>query len=151
RDQPGQPDDIGAFGFRRLDDLGGGHHDAEVDDLEVVTLQHDADDVLADVVDVALHGGEHDLAGGIAAVAGHAIGEVARLFLFHERHEVSDRLLHHAGRLHHLRQEHFSVTEEIADNVHAGHQRAFDHVQRPLDRQPRGFGVFLDEFGDTVH
>ena len=70
RDQAGQPDDVGAFGLGGLDDLGGGHHDAEVDHLEIVTLQHDADDVLADVVDVALDGGEHDLAGGVAAVAG---------------------------------------------------------------------------------
>ena len=30
------------------------HHDAEVDDVEVVALEHDADDVLADVVHVAL-------------------------------------------------------------------------------------------------
>ena len=70
-----------------------------------------------------------------------AVGEVARLFLFHERHQIGDRLLHHARRLHHLRQEHFAVAEQVADDVHAGHQRAFDHVERALDRQPRGFGV----------
>ena len=80
-----------------------------------------------------------------------AVGEIARLFLFHERHQIGDRLLHHARRLHHLRQEHLAVAEEVADDVHAGHQRAFDHVQRPLDRQPRGFGVRFDEFGDAVH
>ena len=38
------------------------HHHAEVDDLEVVALEHDADDVLADVVHVALDGGQQDLA-----------------------------------------------------------------------------------------
>src|SRR6185295_18595036 len=126
-----------------------GHHDAEVDHLEIVTLQYDADDVLADVVDVALHGGEHDLAGGVAAVGRRTIGEVARLFLFHERHQIGDRLLHHARRLYHLGQEHLSVAEEIADDVHTGHERAFDDVQRALHRQPRGFGVLLDEFGDA--
>ena len=31
-------------------------------DLVVVAAEHDADDVLADVVDVALHGRHHDLA-----------------------------------------------------------------------------------------
>ena len=36
------------------------HHDAEVDHLVVVALEDDADDVLADVVDVALDGGEQD-------------------------------------------------------------------------------------------
>ena len=39
------------------------HHHAEVDDLVVVAAEDDADDVLADVVDVALHGGRHDRAG----------------------------------------------------------------------------------------
>ena len=41
-----------------------GHHHAHVDDLEVVALEHDGDDVLADVVHVALDGGDDDLALG---------------------------------------------------------------------------------------
>ena len=45
--------------------------------------------------------------------------------------QVGDRLLHHARRLHHLRQEHLALAEQVADDVHAGHQRPFDHVQRP--------------------
>ena len=48
---------------RRLEDLCRRHHDAEVDDLVVVALEDHADDVLADVVDVALDGGEQDAAG----------------------------------------------------------------------------------------
>ena len=57
-DQPAQPDDVHALPARGLQDLGARHHHAEVDDLVVVALQHDAHDVLADVVDVALHGGQ---------------------------------------------------------------------------------------------
>ena len=38
-----------------------GDHHAHVDDLVVVAREHDADDVLADVVDVAFDGGEDDL------------------------------------------------------------------------------------------
>ena len=151
RDQAGQADDVGALGFRGLDDLGGRHHDAEVDHLEIVTLQDDADDVLADVVDVALDGREHDLAGGLAAVAGNAVGEVARLLLFHERHQIGHRLLHHARGFHHLRQEHLAVAEEVADDVHAGHQRAFDHIERTLGDFARVLGIGLDIFGDAVH
>ncbi len=127
-----------------------GHHHAEVDHLEIIALEHDADDVLADVVNVALHGGEHDLAGVLPPIAGDSGGEVARLLFFHERHQIGDRLLHDARGFHHLRQEHLPVAEEIADDVHAGHQRAFDDVQRALDREPRSFGVFLDIFGDAV-
>ena len=52
--------------LRRLEDLRRRHHDAEVDDLVVVAGEHDADDVLADVVDVALDGRHHDLAGALA-------------------------------------------------------------------------------------
>ena len=38
------------------------HHHAEIDDLVAVAAEHDADDVLADVVDVALDRREDDLA-----------------------------------------------------------------------------------------
>ena len=48
---------------RRLEDARPGHHDAQVDDLVVVAAEHDAHDVLADVVDVALDRGHDDLAG----------------------------------------------------------------------------------------
>ena len=72
RDQAGQPDDVGLLGPRGLEDLRRRHHDAEVDHLVVVALEHDADDVLADVVHVALHGRHHDLAGGAALAAGRS-------------------------------------------------------------------------------
>ena len=62
RDQAGQPDDVGLLGDRGLQDLVRRHHHAEIDHVVIVALEHDADDVLADVVDVALDGGEHDLA-----------------------------------------------------------------------------------------
>ena len=71
--------------------------------------------------------------------------------LLHERHQVGDRLLHHARRLHHLRQEHLAGAEQVADDVHAVHQRAFDHVERALGLEPRLLGVGLDEIGDAVH
>ena len=47
---------------RGVEDLVARHHHAEVDDLVAVAAEHHADDVLADVVDVALDGGHHDLA-----------------------------------------------------------------------------------------
>ena len=42
--------------------------------------------------------------------------------LFHERQQISDRLLHHAGALDHLRQEHLARPEQVADDIHAVHQ-----------------------------
>ena len=66
-------------------------------------------------------------------------------FGFHERHQIGDRFLHDAGGLHHLRQKHLAAAEEIADDVHAVHQRAFDDVQRPLMLVAGFFHVFVDD------
>jgi hypothetical protein len=49
----------------RLDEPGRWHVHAQVMDLEVGHIEHEADDVLADVVDVALDGADDDLAGGL--------------------------------------------------------------------------------------
>ena len=46
--------------FDLLDHLGDRHLDAEVVHLVAVVGEDDVDEVLADVVDVALDGGEHD-------------------------------------------------------------------------------------------
>jgi hypothetical protein len=54
RDEAGQADDVHLVLLRCIEDLIAGHHDAEVDDLVVVAAEHHPDDVLADVVDVAL-------------------------------------------------------------------------------------------------
>ena len=59
-------------------------------------------------------------------------------------------LLHHPRGFHHLRQEHLARAEQIADDVHARHQRTFDHVERPLGDQARFLDVLHDEIGDAV-
>ena len=74
-----------------------------------------------------------------------------RLLRLDERHEVRDRLLHHARRLHHLRQEHLAGAEEVADDVHAVHQRPLDHLDRPLGLLARLLGVLDDPGGDPLH
>ena len=56
---------------------------------------------------------------------------VGVLLGLHVGQEMGHGLLHHAGGLHHLRQEHLARAEQVADDAHAGHQRAFDDVQRP--------------------
>ncbi|MCY1223882.1 hypothetical protein D9M72_360220 [compost metagenome] len=126
RDQAGKTDDIDLLLLGHFEDLGGRHHDAEVDDLVIVAGEHDADDVLADVVHVALDRRHQDLAGAFARFA--AIGKLLRL---HVRQQHGNRLLHDACGFHHLRQEHLAGTEEVADDVHAGHQRTLNNVQRP--------------------
>src|ERR1700694_4300007 len=62
RDQAGQTDDIGVFFARGLEYFLRGHHDAEIDDVEIIALKYDGNDVLADVVYVTLDRGNDDLA-----------------------------------------------------------------------------------------
>ena len=148
RDQAGQPDDVGADLLGGVEDLLGGHHDPEVDDVVVVALQHHADDVLADVVHVALDRGRDDQA--LAALLGGLV-----LLGLDERDEVCDSLLHHPRRLHDLRQEHLAVAEQVTDDVHAVHQRALDDLERPppglRDLEPQLLGVLDHEGVDALH
>ena len=144
-DQSRKPDDVDLQLARRVEDLLRRHHDAEIGHLVIVALKHDADDVLADVVHVAFHGCEQDLAGGLALREPKLL-----LLLLHERHEIGHGLLHHPRRLHHLRQEHLARAEQIADHVHALHQRAFDDVQRTLRLEPRLLGIGVDIGADAV-
>ena len=64
--RPLRPTSVGLLVHRRLQNAVCRHHDAEVDDVVAVAAEHDTDDVLADVVDVALDGREHDVALGDA-------------------------------------------------------------------------------------
>ncbi|MBV6410709.1 MAG: hypothetical protein GAKPKEKM_01531 [Rhodocyclaceae bacterium] len=143
RDEAGQADRIGVVLARGSEDLVGGDHHAEVDHLVVVAGEHHADDVFADVVHVALDGGHDDL-----ALRGRAAGGLLRL---DEGQQVGHRLLHDARRLHHLRQEHLAGAEEIADDVHAVHQRALDDVERARRDEARFLRVRDDEVGDALH
>lgn len=66
----------------------------------------------------------------------------------HERFEVRDRLLHHAGGLHDLRQEHFAGPEQFANDAHAGHERALNHVERATVFPSSLLRILVNEFGD---
>ena len=71
------------------------------------------------------------------------------LFFLHEWREPCDRFFHHARRLDHLRQEHLARAEEVADNAHAIHQRAFDDLEWPAIFFAGLLGVLVDEFVDA--
>ena len=166
RDEPGKPDHIRAEFDGLIEDLVACDHHAHVGDLEAVAGKHHSDNVLADVMDVALDGGDQETPGGVAAlgdfqclVKGHArvlrldrldvSREVFRLLRFHVGEEPCHRLLHHPGGFHHLRQEHFPRAEQIADHAHAIHQRPLDDLERPAVFHPGLFGVLVDEAVDA--
>ena len=145
RDEAAQADDVHLLLARGLENFLARHHDAEVDDFIVVAAEHDADDVFADVVHVAFDRGHQDFARVQVGAAG---GFFLRL---HEREQVGHRLLHHAGRLHDLRQKHLAGAEQIADNVHAVHERAFDHGQWLAVFPARLFDILLDVVHNALH
>jgi hypothetical protein len=75
----------------------------------------------------------------------------AFLLGLHVREQVGDGLLHDARGLDHLGQEHLAGAEQVADHVHAVHQRAFDDLQRLARRPWRASSVSsIDEVGDAL-
>jgi len=148
RDQTGEADDVHLLLAGDLENLVARHHDAEVDDFVIITGEDDADDVLADVVHVAFDGREEEFSLCTGRLTGR---DRAAFFLLHERREVGDGLLHHAGGFHDLGEKHFAGAEEVADHAHAVHQRAFDDGDRSLVFLQRLGGVGFDEDVDAFH
>ena len=64
--------------------------------------------------------------------------------------QISDRLFHHPRAFHDLRQEHFAGAEQIADDTHAGHERAFDDIQRAFRFLARFLGVGINVIHNTL-
>ncbi len=124
-DQTGQADNVAFLFLGHLQDLLRWHHHAEVDDIVAVATQDHADNIFADIVHVTLDRGHQDFALGLRLVA---------FFQFDKRNQVGHRLFHHPGGFHHLGQKHFPGTEQVADDIHAGHQRTFDHFDRAGER-----------------
>ena len=141
RDEAAEADDVRLLRRGAFENPFAGDHHPHVDDLVVVAGQNDADDVLANVVHVALDGCEHDLSLRLDHLAGRS---QRSLLGFHEGRQVRHGLLHHAGRLDHLGQEHLAGSEQIAHHAHASHQRAFDDQQRAAQLDAGFLGVDLD-------
>ena len=144
-DEAAQADHVDLVLLGGVEDFFARAHHAEVDDLEVVTGQYHAHDVLADVVHVALHRGHEDLALGAAFLDG-----LGGFFGLHVGHQVGDGLLHHPRAFDHLRQEHLARAEEVAHHAHARHERAFDHVERALRLRAGFLGVAINEIRDAL-
>ena len=113
--------------------------DPEVVDLVPVVGQDDVHEVFADVVNVPLHGGQHDL---------------ALLLAFHFLHvlfEVRHGSLHHFGGLEHERQLHLPAAEQVADDLHPREQDRVDDLDRRVlfaggvEVHDQGFAAALDD------
>ena len=99
---------------------------AKIDHAEAVVLQQHLDDVLADVVDVALHRGHCD------GVRPHAVvGGIA-----HARLDDVEPYLHRLGRGHQLGKEKLPLVELLPHHIKCGNEHAVDQVERvmPLEQ-----------------
>ena len=117
---------------------------AQVDHLKAVVFQNDLDDVLADVVHVALDGGQHD-----AALAGAALALLGN--------DVLDLLKSALGStrgLQQLRQEQRALLVLGAHDVQRRDQRFVHHFQRLLFGQQclgLGGGIALQALFHRLH
>ena len=138
-----QTDDVDLVLLGRGQDFIARHHDAKIDHFVAVAGKDDADDVLADVVDIPLDRGHKNLFCGTGIRCG-------RFLSLHEGGQEGDRLLHDSGTLHHLRQEHFAHPEEIADNPHAVHERALNDQQGTPQLHAGLLGILVDVVNDPL-
>ncbi len=140
RNQSAQANYICFFFARRFQNFRGRDHHAKIDNFIIVTLQNDAHDVFAYVVHVAFDRRHDDAPLRFRA---------RRFFRLHERHQIGDGFFHDACAFHDLGQKHFAGTEQIPNHTHPGHERTFDHVERPFGFLPRLLGVDVDEIDNA--
>ena len=91
---------------------------AQVDDFQALAFQHHLHQVLANVVQVALHGADADLTGGLHAFSGQ------------QGFQKACAHVHGAGGYQDFGNENFVVLELFADDVHAIHQTLFQNLVR---------------------
>ncbi len=130
----------------RLDQRFGRHLDTQIDHLIAVVGENDLHQVFADIMHVALHGRQNDLAARRACALPAA--------LLHELLQMIHRGLHGLRRLQHFRHDQLVVIEQPPYFAHAHHQRSVDDVERrrafsQLQFQSRDQAV-LGPFDDVV-
>ena len=124
------------------DNLFGWHHYAHIDNLVTVAGHHHTDDILADIVHIALHRCQQHLTCTLAAFC---------LLSLNSRLQDTNGLFHRTSCLHNLRQEHLSFAKEYAYLVHTCHQRSFDDVDSMLKLSQRLLQVFFEKGAVTLH
>ena len=112
--------------------------DADVDDLEAGAFHHHGDQVLADVVDVALDGADDHLADPRGAG------------LDQQRAQDEHAGLHGIGGKQHFRHEQDAVAEIDADDAHAFHQRLGEQLVGGPAALQQDVDAFLDLLLEAV-
>ena len=123
----GHAQDVRLVLLERGDELVGVGVDAEVEHLEPGAFEHHRDEVLADVVDVALDRADDDLADRLRA----GLGE--------QRPQDRHAGLHRVRGEQHLGDEQDPVAEVDADDPHALDERVVEDLRRVQPRPSRRF------------
>ena len=142
RDQAAQADDVHVFLTSFGENFVRGDHHAHINNIVVVAAEHDADDVLADIMHVALDRCHQHLGAGLRVARGQLLG-------LHVGQQDGHGALHDARALDDLWQEHLPGPEQVADDVHAGHQRPLDDFEWLRVLLPGLLGIRLDEVRDA--
>ena len=138
RQQRRHPQDVGLVLVQRSQERLGVGVDPEVDHLEAGALQHHRHQVLADVVDVALHRPDHDLADRL----GPGLGQ--------QRTQDGHPRLHGVGRQQDLGHEEDAIAEVDAHDAHPLDQGLVEHPSgRPAPLQQDGRAL-VDLVGQAV-
>src|SRR5690554_4508110 len=138
--QAGEPDDVNILLAGGFQDFFARHHDSQVNHLIVVALKYDPYNIFSYIVNIAFHSRHEDFSLGLLASA---------LFRLDIGNKVGHSLLHDPGTFYHLRQEHLAIAKEIAHDVHAIHQRAFDNLNRVARPDAAFLSVFNNKGSDT--
>src|SRR5208283_2199632 len=128
--QAGKSDGVRMMRLERLDQILRWNLDAKIYNVEAIILQDDFDQVLANVMDVALHRCENHFS---------TLGGVR---LLHELFEMVDRSFHRFRRLQHFRNNQLVGVEQAAYLGHPLHQRTVNNVQRSSAFRALAFQVF---------
>src|SRR5208282_2066944 len=127
RQKAGQADDVRLELTNLVDEGLDRHINADVLDLETVDIEHEGDDILADIVQVTMHGADQDLSELFRLAAGTLLDQ--RLG------NGPDILKHFAGE-HKFGQEILAFLEALADDVHG--------VAAEL-QHPKRVGAFFEQ------
>ena len=87
------------------------YHNAKVYNLHIIALKHNADNVLANIVNISLYGSSNNLARMLWSRA-----------LLHIRLKKVHCALHYFSAFNHLRQKHLALSKEFSYSAHSTHQ-----------------------------
>jgi hypothetical protein len=137
-EQAAHADRVGAGICGGVEHLGEADLDAEIANLVPVVGEDDVHEVLPDVVDVALHRGQHDSA------------PASLIRLLHQRLEVGHRGLHGLGGLQHEGKLHLARGEEVADRLHAREKHVVHDLEGGVAGRERLVEIGLDTVAIAV-